>query len=114
MERAFIVTDGTFAGADASAHLKRVLFLSSLPALAGGLWRFAPLPGFSAICRSLSSSTRTFISMALEFYFDRLRPRNMLLPPMNQIVVLLNLGSDVDVMRYNMPFRPSNSNSNYQ
>ncbi|MCG7992140.1 MAG: hypothetical protein JAY99_03895 [Candidatus Thiodiazotropha lotti] len=49
MERALIVTDGTFAWAYASAYLKRVLFLSSLPALAGGLWRFAPLPGFSAI-----------------------------------------------------------------
>ncbi|MEW8396198.1 MAG: hypothetical protein AB2707_08560, partial [Candidatus Thiodiazotropha sp.] len=49
MERALIVTDGTFAGADASAYLKRVLLLSSLPALAGGLWRFAPLPGFPFI-----------------------------------------------------------------
>ncbi|MET0075880.1 MAG: hypothetical protein ABW130_16640 [Candidatus Thiodiazotropha lotti] len=52
MERKRIATNGTFAGADASAYLKRVLFLSSLPALAGGLWRFAPLPGFSFLLLS--------------------------------------------------------------
>ncbi|MCG7927621.1 MAG: hypothetical protein JAY67_19045 [Candidatus Thiodiazotropha taylori] len=104
MERALIVTDGTFAGADASAYLNRVLFLSSLPALAGGLWRFAPLPGFSSLDQSLSTSTRKILSSFIEFYFGHLRPREILLPPMNHIIVFLNFGLDVDVTCYNTPF----------
>ncbi|MCG7874676.1 MAG: hypothetical protein JAZ11_21615 [Candidatus Thiodiazotropha lotti] len=58
MERKRIATNGTFAGADASAYLKRVLFLSSLPALAGGLWRFAPLPGFSLLLVFLQTGNK--------------------------------------------------------
>ncbi|MEW8223145.1 MAG: hypothetical protein AB2729_12450 [Candidatus Thiodiazotropha taylori] len=108
MERALIVTDGTFAGADASAYLKRVLFLSSLPALAGGLWRFAPLPGFSSMNRSVSTHTRKSIRPFLEFHFSYLRPREILLPSMNQMVVLFEFRLDVDAEFNNMPFRPSN------
>ncbi|MET0001515.1 MAG: hypothetical protein ABW125_19135 [Candidatus Thiodiazotropha lotti] len=70
MERERIATDGTFAGADASAYLKRVLFLSSLPALAGGLWRFAPLPGFSALYRSVSINSRNILSTFLRILFQ--------------------------------------------
>ena len=109
MERRFIVTDGTFAGADASAYLKRVLLLSSLPALAGGLWRFAPLPGFSVLYRSVSSSTRNILSSLFEFHFSHLIPREILLPSMKQVIVFSNLGLDVGVMYYNTPFRPSNN-----
>jgi hypothetical protein len=48
MERESIVTDGALAETDASVILKRLILLSSIPAIAGGLWRFAPLPGFSS------------------------------------------------------------------
>jgi hypothetical protein len=48
MEREFIDANGAFAEADASVVLKRLILLSSIPAIAGGLWRFAPLPGFSS------------------------------------------------------------------
>jgi hypothetical protein len=57
MEREFIVTDGAFAEADASAILKRLILLSSVPAIAGGLWRFAPLPGFSLLYHSRATRT---------------------------------------------------------
>jgi hypothetical protein len=46
MERESIDANGASAEADASVVLKRVIRLSSLPALAGGLWRFAVLPSF--------------------------------------------------------------------
>ncbi|MES9928571.1 MAG: hypothetical protein ABW158_10695, partial [Candidatus Thiodiazotropha sp. 6PDIVS] len=70
MESEFIAADGTLAEADASTYLKRVLRLSSLPAIAGGLWRFAPLPGFSVLCRSVSSTIRKVLSRLSEFHFD--------------------------------------------
>ncbi|MES9832084.1 MAG: hypothetical protein ABW139_07535 [Candidatus Thiodiazotropha sp. DIVDIV] len=75
MESEFIAADGTLAEADASTYLKRVLRLSSLPAIAGGLWRFAPLPGFSFTYRSLFISTRKILGRFFEFHFGCLRPR---------------------------------------
>ncbi|MCM8854571.1 MAG: hypothetical protein LC541_02920 [Candidatus Thiodiazotropha sp.] len=47
MEREFNFTDGTPCETGASTDLKQFHLLSSEPAVAGGLWRFAPLPGFS-------------------------------------------------------------------
>ncbi|MCU7948274.1 MAG: hypothetical protein KZQ72_16850 [Candidatus Thiodiazotropha sp. (ex Cardiolucina cf. quadrata)] len=47
MEREFNFTDGTPGETGASTDLKQFHLLSSEPAVAGGLWRFAPLPGFS-------------------------------------------------------------------
>ncbi|MEL0583571.1 MAG: hypothetical protein AAES65_01645 [Candidatus Thiodiazotropha sp. (ex. Lucinoma kazani)] len=47
MEREFNFTDGTPGETGASTDLKQFHLLSSEPAVAGGLWCFAPLPGFS-------------------------------------------------------------------
>lgn len=47
MEREFNFTDGAPGETGASTDLKQFHLLSSEPAVAGGLWRFAPLPGFS-------------------------------------------------------------------
>ncbi|MCU7930511.1 MAG: hypothetical protein KZQ90_06900 [Candidatus Thiodiazotropha sp. (ex Codakia rugifera)] len=47
MEREFNFADGTLGKTGASTDLKGFYLLSSEPAVAGGLWRFAPLPGFS-------------------------------------------------------------------
>ncbi|MCU7877605.1 MAG: hypothetical protein KZQ84_12545 [Candidatus Thiodiazotropha sp. (ex Lucinoma borealis)] len=47
MEREFNFADGTPGETGASTDLKQFYLLSSEPAVAGGLWRFAPLPGFS-------------------------------------------------------------------
>ncbi|MCG7895317.1 MAG: hypothetical protein JAZ12_12770 [Candidatus Thiodiazotropha taylori] len=104
MERTLIVTDGTFAGADASAYLKRVLFLSSLPALAGRLWRFAPLPGFSAIYRSLSISARRILSRFSEFHFGYLsQSSNIVTTYESDDFVLSHFSLDVDVKHSNIP-----------
>ncbi|MCG7996605.1 MAG: hypothetical protein JAZ06_14410 [Candidatus Thiodiazotropha taylori] len=108
MERALIVTDGTFAGADAAAYLKRVLFLSSLPALAGGLWRFAPLPGFSSLYRSLSASTKKILSRFFKFHFGYLRLSCNIFTTYESDGCVLNLGLNVDVTCYHTLFKPSN------